>query len=96
MLLSSIQKHPHRDALPTKVWHTACQLIVSSKLYIFVFFLVNLIGMHAGSCDSKALSWAIKNMLDLEKMMITFICFMGNIKFEFEFLFYIVCTFNAP
>ena len=35
-------------------------------------------------------------MLDLEKMMITFICFMGNIKFEFEFLFDIVCTFNAP
>lgn len=34
-------------------------------------------------------------MLDLEKMMTTFICFMGNIKFESEFLFYIVCTFNA-
>ena len=62
-----------------------------------VFFLVNLIGMHAGSCDSyKALSWAIKNMLDWEKMMITLICYMGNIKFEFEFLFYIVCRFNAP
>ena len=36
-------------------------------------------------------------MLDLEKIMITFICYiMGNIKFEFEFLFYIVCTFNVP
>ena len=35
-------------------------------------------------------------MLYWEKMMITFICYMSNIKFEFEFLFYIVCTFNAP